>query len=109
MIFLQRAGHFVTCLPNGREALSAILIQMPDVVVLDLLMPEMDGASFLQIVRSYLRLQSLPVVVWTAVEDRQLLEQMRRLKADAVLIKLKATYKEILGAIDGALGKRATA
>jgi len=35
---------------------------VPDVVLLDLVMPEMDGPSFLEVVRSYLRLQSLPVV-----------------------------------------------
>src|SRR4051812_29334186 len=66
---LRCAGHEVFCAPNGREALSHVLAQLPDVVLLDLLMPEMDGPSFLEVVRSYLRIQSLPVVVLTGLAD----------------------------------------
>ena len=59
--YLEKSGHEVQCVPNGREALASVIARTPDVVVLDLLMPEMDGPSFLEVTRSYLRLQSLPV------------------------------------------------
>src|SRR4051812_24320221 len=64
-VIFRRLGHEVICVPNGREALSSVLDRLPDVIVLDLLMPDMDGPSFLEVIRSYLRIQSLPVVVVT--------------------------------------------
>ena len=78
---LQAAGHHVTFEPNGREALAHVIMSVPDVVVLDLLMPETDCLAFLEVVRSYLRLQSLPVVV-----------------------KGKASLEEIKQAVEGSLG-----
>src|SRR5580693_1218222 len=76
--FLQRAGHNVECVSNGREALASLLKQLPDLVVLDLRMAEMNGLSFLQTIRSYLRLQSVPIVVWTASENGESHEQIQK-------------------------------
>jgi CheY-like chemotaxis protein len=64
--YLTKAGNTVRCVPNGREALLALTENTPDVVVLDLRMPEMDGITFLEVIRCYLRWSSLPVVVLTA-------------------------------------------
>ena len=90
--FLEKSGHLVRCVPNGREALAQIILQMPDVVVLDLLMPEMDGPSFLEVVRSYLRLRSLPVVVLTAMGESPMVERALNLRVNAVLLKGKASF-----------------
>jgi len=100
--FLEKAGHCVKIVPNGREALSAILEKTPDVMVLDLLMPEMDGPSLLEVVRSYLRLQSLPVVVLTAIEEGPLVERARNAKVNCILKKSKATLEEIKSAVETA-------
>jgi two-component system sensor histidine kinase/response regulator len=53
---------------NGREALTAVDEFMPDLVLLDLMMPEMDGMTFLSQIRTEPRFQWLPVVVVTAKE-----------------------------------------
>lgn len=58
--FLEKAGHVVRWVPKGREALARVILAMPAVVVLDLFMPEMDGPSFLEVVRSYPRAASPP-------------------------------------------------
>src|SRR5580765_1353733 len=96
--FLREVGHDVTGVPNGREALSLILAELPDVILLDLLMPVMDGPSFLEVIRSYLRIQSLPVVVLTALTDSPMIDRVQSLKVNSVLIKSKATPEEILKA-----------
>ena len=100
---LEKAGHVVRCVPNGREALAQVLSKMPDVVVLDLVMPEMDGPSFLEVVRSYLRLQSLPVVVLTGLSDSPMIERAQTLKVNSVLAKGKASLEDIQHAIEEAL------
>src|SRR6187455_2850047 len=92
--FLEQAGHQVTCVPNGVQALSQVLAETPDVVLLDLLMPEMDGPSFLEVVRSYLRLQSLPVVVFTALDDSPMLSRAQALKVNSILLKGKAGFED---------------
>ncbi len=52
---------------NGREALEAIAANTPDLVVTDLVMPEMDGLELVQTVRS--RYAGIPVIVMTAYGD----------------------------------------
>src|SRR6476661_6212769 len=88
---LHKAGHYATFVSNGRDAIGQVLNQPPDVVVLDLLMPVMDGPSFLEVVRSYLRIQSLPVIVLTGLSDSPMLERTRSLKVNSILVKGKAT------------------
>lgn len=99
----RTSGHEVTCVPNGREALAHVLHQTPDVVLLDLLMPDMDGPSFLQVVRMYLRMHSLPVVVLTGFTESPLIERALHLKVNSVLVKGKASPSEILKALEAAM------
>ena len=96
----EKAGHQVSCVSNGKEALSAVLSNLPDLVLLDLYMPEMDGVGLLEVLRSYLRLQSLPVVILTALPDSPMLERARHLKVNAILYKGKATFEEILATVE---------
>ena len=101
---LASRGHEVRTAPNGREALSQVLSSAPQVILLDLLMPEMDGPSFLEVVRSYLRLQSQPVIVLTGVPDSPMVERTRAMKVNSVLVKGRATSDDIQNAIQSALG-----
>lgn len=101
--FLQKSGHQVRCTPNGKEALSAVLADMPDLVLLDLFMPEMDGGNFLEIIRSYLRLQSLPVIVLTGLPDSPMVDRARHLKVNSIFVKGKATLEEIAQAVQSEL------
>jgi CheY-like chemotaxis protein len=82
-----------------------VLSREPDVVLLDLVMPEMDGPTFLEVIRSYLRLQALPVVVLTAFSDSPLLERVEALQVDSILLKGKATTEDIQHAIERAAGR----
>lgn len=101
--FLTRAGHEVSGAPNGRDALQSILARTPDVIVLDLLMPEMDGTDLVEILRSYLRLRSVPVVVVTAAPESPEAFRAKRQKVNAILTKGVATLDEVHRAIVEAL------
>ncbi len=102
VIFRDR-GHTVTCAPNGREALRQVLTDLPDVILLDLVMPEMDGPSFLEVVRSYLRIVCLPVVVLTGRGDSPMIDRARVLNVNSILVKGMATPDDILKALEVAL------
>lgn len=97
--YLRKAGHKVDCLPDGKEALHSILERTPDLVILDLLVPEIDGPSLLEIIRSYLRLRSLPVVVLTGLPDSPLASRVQSLQVNTILVKGKATPEDVLNAV----------
>lgn len=65
---LEDQGWRVIQAGNGREALDCVRGEIPAVVLLDLMMPEMDGFEFLEVVRADPQWISIPVVVLTAME-----------------------------------------
>jgi CheY-like chemotaxis protein len=66
---------------NGREALGVMQTFTPDLILLDLIMPEMGGMEFLAAIRADERYQKLPVVIVTSKEltgeERELCRQQR--------------------------------
>ncbi len=100
---LRERGYDVSTAPNGTEALSSVLNDKPDLLVADLLMPELDGASLIEIIRSYLRVRSLPVIVLTGLSDSPKIERVQSLGVNAVLVKGNATANEIADTIRQAL------
>jgi CheY-like chemotaxis protein len=72
---LEKAGWAVVEAVNGREALARLTEDRPHLILLDLLMPEMDGFTFVEVLRQQDAWRSIPVVVVTAKDltpnDRQ--------------------------------------
>lgn len=79
---LAAAGFDVMPARSGEEALARIRARTPDLILLDLLMPTMDGFAVLAQLRADSQLAALPVIVLTALQDRQLL--VRAFNAGAV-------------------------
>jgi CheY-like chemotaxis protein len=76
--YLQDAGYTVDEAENGAEALNRMHDAIPDVVVLDLLMPIMGGRAFVQACRDDARLGAVPVVLLSAAHDlAQATEQLQ--------------------------------
>lgn len=93
---LRKAGHTVTLAPNGHEAMAALSTDMPDVVVLDYRMPFMDGISFLEVIRCYLRWQSLPVILLTAYADGPHIRRAHDLGVRRTFLKADYDLDELL-------------
>jgi adenylate cyclase len=74
-------GYQVEAATSGEEALAAIRERMPDLILLDVLMPGMSGYDVCRAVRSDPSLAMLPVVMVTALEDRE--ERVKGLDAGA--------------------------
>ena len=64
--FFERLGLRFEVAETGAEALRSMMRRRPDLLIVDLVLPEMDGVSFLREVRSNPRYHGLPVVVVTA-------------------------------------------
>lgn len=65
---LEQEGWTVAEAGNGREALERVAENRPELIVLDLMMPEMDGFSFLEELRRQAAWRSIPIVVVTAMD-----------------------------------------
>ena len=76
---------------SGPEALALLEQTIPDLIFLDIAMPEMDGLSVLAQLRQDPRWESIPVVMLTALNDEESLSQARRLGACEYLIKAAFT------------------
>jgi CheY-like chemotaxis protein len=63
---LKRAGFTVTVVSNGQEALDAVRRQPPDVVLLDWMMPEIDGLETCRRLKANPETAAIPVVFLTA-------------------------------------------
>jgi CheY-like chemotaxis protein len=99
--FLLKHGYTVNAVPNGREALVALTSEAPpDVILLDLRMPEMDGLQFLEVVRGYLRWTDLPVIIVTAYADEGLAERAAKLGVERVFHKAALDLQELREAIE---------
>ena len=68
---LQQQGHSVTTASSGRDALAAMSVTAYDAVLLDIMMPDMDGYEVLQHIKSDERLQHIPVIMISALSEVQ--------------------------------------
>src|SRR6266404_6161364 len=99
---LERAGVTVHAAPNGREGLREFHAWRPDLVVLDVSMPELDGWNVLDRIRD---MSAVPVLMLTARGDE--LERVRGLQAGADDYVVKPFGKQELVARVQALLRRA--
>ncbi len=65
-INLKKAGYEVTTANNGREALEAVALSTPDLIVMDVMMPEMDGFAALKKLKDDPATSNIPVIMLTA-------------------------------------------
>lgn len=100
-IMLENAGYNVVTASDGEEALELVEARRPDLVLLDFMMPNMDGCLVCQLLKSTEKTRGLPVVIMSA--DRQLAERAMAARADDYLLK-PFGIDEILGCLKSCLG-----
>ncbi len=94
---LEAIGVQVTDVPNGRVALEEMAKTRPGLILLDLLMPEMDGFEFLAELRRHEDWRSIPVVVVTA-KDVDTADRIRlNGRVETILQKGAFSREELLG------------
>jgi CheY-like chemotaxis protein len=84
---LERDGWSIVEAENGRVALTRLAQACPDVIVLDLMMPEMDGFEFLVELRRHVAWREIPVLIITAKDLTA--DEQRRLNGDGARVLQK--------------------
>lgn len=84
---LQQAGFTVETAGNGREALSRAAARIPDVVLLDIAIPDMDGFEIARRLRAHRALAGVPIVMLTARSSAEYVRKAVVMKVDGYLVK----------------------
>jgi DNA-binding response OmpR family regulator len=84
---LESSGFEITEAENGAVGFKAIQAAVPQCVILDLMMPVMDGFGFLKRVRSIMATKDVPVLILTASEDERNKVRGFQYQADAYMSK----------------------
>ena len=88
---LERDGYLVACAASGAEALEMLREFLPDVVILDWMMPGLDGAEVLRRMAADAATAAVRVIVYTASNDSDVDREAIRLGAWACVQKLGGT------------------
>src|SRR5580765_2140938 len=106
---LRRKGYDVVLAENGLKGLELFRREHPDVIVLDLKMPEMDGLTVLRQIRSVDLKQ--PVIIFTGAGTPETEQQIRALRVteivekDVSLDRLEDSLKRLLNPPDSVAGE----
>lgn len=84
---LEKAGYLVTSAVNGAEALKLLALERYDLVLLDVMMPEMDGYTVLERIKSNPILRDIPVIMITALNEADSVTRCIKLGAEDYIIK----------------------
>ena len=105
---LNYAGFEVQIASTAAAALQAMQARRPDLVLLDLLLPDVNGYSFIDLLRDYEGLDRTPIVIVSGCASPEAQSLGRELGARAYLIK-PFTAQELTDCVNGVLGPGASA
>jgi len=72
---LRKNGYIVHSALNAKEGIKTMQQSVPDLIYLDLVMPEVDGLKFIQMIRERDEWKDVPVVIISAVSDKKVIRQ----------------------------------
>lgn len=102
---LLSAGYITSVANNGVEALKALTTDKPDLILLDLMMPIMDGFKVLQTVKASPNLQNIPVIVFSAKGASEEISKALQAGANDFLVKATTTPNKVVEKIKEILQK----
>ena len=105
---IRRAGYKTSCAANGREALDLICQEKPDLILLDIGMPVMDGLECLKALRANPETQDIPVIMLTAMAEREPVTEAMKTGIQGYMLKSQFSLKEMLSKITEIIGNNGT-
>ena len=98
---VEGLGHFATKARDGEEGLRVAFRQVPDVIILDVKMPKVNGLEVLARLRNDERFKDTPIVMLSSVRDGDVIRSSIRQRATAYVLKddpeqIKKRIKEVL-------------
>ncbi|MEY2409755.1 MAG: hypothetical protein QOF48_2425 [Verrucomicrobiota bacterium] len=101
----KEAGFNVEVAPDGIEGVRMVAALQPDAVVLDLLMPRLDGIEVLKFIRGHPEINATPVVVFSNSYMTNLVESAWRAGADECLMKASTMPAKLLDTVNKVISR----
>jgi len=102
---LQEEGYSVITASDGEEGLAAVRSEKPDLVLLDLILPKMDGFTVLSEIKKDEATAHTPVIVLTNLESAEDVGRVVALGATTYLVKANYDLPDIVLKVKEVLGK----
>lgn len=96
--FLSSRGCDVSIAENGEQAMDKLLFHRPSLVVLDMLLPKVDGFGVLEKIRGYpdQEVAATPILVLSNLSGQEDVEKASKYNLVAYLIKSQVTFEDVL-------------
>ncbi len=91
----EAEGYDVETAGNGKLGLELAEKMKPDIILLDLMMPEMNGDEMLEKMRSTVWGKDIKVIVLTNKGEQEIPEKVRQLHVEAVILKADMTPRQV--------------
>ncbi len=101
---LTADGYTVDTANNGEEGWQKISLNLPNVIVLDLLMPKVNGFTFLEKLQQNESTQAIPKVVFSSVANQEQLSRLNQLGVKFYLNKIETTPTQLVSVINQLVG-----
>jgi CheY-like chemotaxis protein len=102
---LRRQGYEVTTASDGEEALQLIRSERPDMIVLDLIMPKLQGFDVLTILKQDALTSAIPIIVLSSLAQEQDKQEALDLGAVAYFNKTTFSLSELVKQVENTLTK----
>jgi chemosensory pili system protein ChpA (sensor histidine kinase/response regulator) len=99
----EREGYRVAVAVDGLDAMKNLLRVKPDLVILDLMMPKLNGVDVLKYIRSTPELKATPVIILSNAHMTALAQEAAAIGAEKALLKSSCTPNRLLDIITGLL------
>lgn len=98
-LVLETEGYTVTIADNGREALDILATTQPDVILLDMLMPVMDGQQFMNTIDPDFP-KSTKIIVYSNLSDSAVEAEVLELGAKRFILKSSMTPTDLIAMVE---------
>ncbi|MBS7346218.1 MAG: response regulator [Candidatus Sacchiramonaceae bacterium] len=99
-------GFDVQVASNGQDGVKLVKKFRPDIILLDLQMPEMNGDEVLAQIRSETWGEKIPVIILTNTGKEEAPKELDKLSIDGYIVKADMTPKQVVGRVKESLDKK---
>ena len=98
-------GFDVRMAGNGKIGVDLVKSFKPDIILLDIQMPEMDGAAALKLIREHKDSKDTPVIILTNLGEEEAPSEMRTLGISSYIVKANNTPRQVVAQVKNTIGQ----
>lgn len=98
-------GFDVRMAGNGKIGVDLVKSFKPDIILLDIQMPEMDGAAALKLIREHKDSKDTPVIILTNLGEEEAPSKMRSLGISSYIVKANNTPRQVVAHVKNTIGQ----